>query len=223
MQYSCEKSFCATQTNDSSYLVCIKNSATGGTCRAGTAYISGTPAFTPRVLVVFVFLQSLVFCVVFCRSLFVLFLLAIILSVILFPSSDCLCGIYQTFRVDSLFGFWTKKILWENNWPLSAILRLPSLLSLNCFYIYTWYANCVDTPVCIVSSQLGIPHLCETQCDVQWAWWVDSLNILLLNLLYYLIIFNFLLMEIPKQYDFLYYSIFSITRTIHNNQDVTMN
>jgi hypothetical protein len=103
MQYSCEKFFCATQTNDSSYLVCIKNSATGATCRARTDYISGTPAITPRVLVVFVFLQSLVFCVVFCRSLFVLFLLAIILSVILFPSSDCLCGIYQTFRVDIIY------------------------------------------------------------------------------------------------------------------------
>jgi hypothetical protein len=43
----------------------------GATSGTGTAYHSGTTEFTPRLSGVHV-AQSLVFCVVFCRSLFVL-------------------------------------------------------------------------------------------------------------------------------------------------------
>ena len=54
------------------HLVCNKSSITDATCGTGTAYLSGSPVFTlpgfSRVRVVW----SLVFCEIFCKSLFVL-------------------------------------------------------------------------------------------------------------------------------------------------------
>jgi hypothetical protein len=47
-------------------------------------------------------LQSLVFCLVFYRSLFVLFLLVIVLSVLWFTASDYLFGIFKLFLPQSL-------------------------------------------------------------------------------------------------------------------------
>jgi hypothetical protein len=46
----------------------------GATSRAGTAHPSGEPAFTPGLIEVRV-ARSLVFCEVFCRLLFVLWIL----------------------------------------------------------------------------------------------------------------------------------------------------
>ena len=57
--------------------VCNKSNTTGATCGAGTAYTSGAPEFIPdfqwgsRA-------RSLVFCLMFCRPLFVPFLLVIV-------------------------------------------------------------------------------------------------------------------------------------------------
>ena len=65
----------------------------GATCGAGTAYPYGWPEFTPVVSGVR-FVRSLVFCVLFCRSLFVLFLLAIVLSMLWFMASDYPFGIF---------------------------------------------------------------------------------------------------------------------------------
>jgi hypothetical protein len=56
-----------------------KNNTTGNTCGAGTAYPSGAHEFTPVCSGVRV-ARYLVFCVKFCRSLFVLYMLAIVLS-----------------------------------------------------------------------------------------------------------------------------------------------
>ena len=56
--------------------VCIKSNTTGATCETGTTYPSGVSEFTIVFLGVRV-ARFLVFCVMFCRSLFVLFLLAI--------------------------------------------------------------------------------------------------------------------------------------------------
>jgi hypothetical protein len=42
--------------------------------------------------------RSLVFCVVFCRSLFVLFIFAIVLSVLRFTDSDYPFGIFKLFK-----------------------------------------------------------------------------------------------------------------------------
>jgi hypothetical protein len=53
----------------------------GITCGVGTAYPFGASEFTPGFSLIRV-ARSLAFCVVFCRSLFVLFLLAIVLSVL---------------------------------------------------------------------------------------------------------------------------------------------
>ena len=57
----------------------FNGNSTGVTCESGTASHSGAPEFTPVFDGVRV-ARSLVLCVMFCRSLFVLFLLAIILS-----------------------------------------------------------------------------------------------------------------------------------------------
>ena len=55
----------------------------GATSGADTANPSGVPEFIPPVFNEVPIAQSLVFCVMFCRSLFVLYLLAIALSVLL--------------------------------------------------------------------------------------------------------------------------------------------
>jgi len=51
--------------------VCNKSNTTGATCGSGTAYPSEAPEFTPSFSGLRV-ARSLVFCVVFCRSLFAL-------------------------------------------------------------------------------------------------------------------------------------------------------
>ena len=67
--------------------------STGG---AGTTYPSGAPEFTPLFSEVCVD-QSFVFCLVVCRSLFVLFLMAIMLSVLLrLADSDYAFGIFKS-------------------------------------------------------------------------------------------------------------------------------
>ena len=76
---------------------------TGVTCEAGTASHSGAPEFTPVFDGVRV-ARSLVLCVMFCRSLFVLFLLAIVLSVILRLAA---CGIFKPFLVHKM-RFWNN-------------------------------------------------------------------------------------------------------------------
>ena len=50
--------------------VCKKSNTTGATCGAGIAYPSGAPEFTPYISGVRI-ARSLIFCVVFYRSLFV--------------------------------------------------------------------------------------------------------------------------------------------------------
>jgi hypothetical protein len=55
--------------------VCSTNNTTGNTSGTGTADQSGAPEFTPVCSGVRV-ARSLVFCVMFCRSLFILYLLA---------------------------------------------------------------------------------------------------------------------------------------------------
>ena len=61
--------------------ICIKSSTGGATSVAGITYHSGAPQFTPVFLGVRAIVQSLDFCVVFSRSLFVLFLLVIVWSI----------------------------------------------------------------------------------------------------------------------------------------------
>jgi hypothetical protein len=73
--------------------VCPIINTTGVTYGAGTPYSSGVHA---RFLVGFVWL-IMVFCVMFCSSLLVLFLLAIALSVLRITASDYPFGIFKLF------------------------------------------------------------------------------------------------------------------------------
>ena len=77
----------------------FNNNIKGVTSEAGTATFQGwPPQFTSRVLGGYNVAQSLIFCVVFCISLFVLFLLAIVLSVHLqFTASDYPFCIFKPF------------------------------------------------------------------------------------------------------------------------------
>jgi hypothetical protein len=69
-----------------------KSNTTGVNNESDTVNSSGAHEFTPIVGEIHG-IQSLVFCVVFCRSLFVLFLLAIVLYFSLrFVASDCPFG-----------------------------------------------------------------------------------------------------------------------------------
>ena len=79
--------------------VCNKRNTTGATCGAGTAYPSGALESPHPVFSGVRVARSLVFCVLFCRSVFVILFLVIILSVLLrFTASDYLFGIFKLFR-----------------------------------------------------------------------------------------------------------------------------
>jgi len=76
----------------------LKHRLTGVTSGVGTAYPSGAPEFTPRFLVGFMLLDLLFHIYVLLIGVcpFVLFLLAIVLSVLLrFTDSDCHIGIFK--------------------------------------------------------------------------------------------------------------------------------
>ena len=109
MEYLCHKGpqICSTCRNHNHVLsafvtyhrVCNKCNMTGATCGAGTAYLPDHQS-SPPVVSEFHVAQSSVFCAVFCRSLFVLsflFLLAIVLSVLLFKSSDYPFCVFKLF------------------------------------------------------------------------------------------------------------------------------
>jgi hypothetical protein len=69
-------------------------------------YISGVPEFTPTFLLCF-YCSSLVFCVVLRKSLYVLFLWAIVLSVLLrFMASDYPFGNFGPLCCLSFFDLW---------------------------------------------------------------------------------------------------------------------
>jgi len=83
--------------------VCNKSSTADTTSGTGTAYPSGAHEFTPCFSGVRA-AQSLVFCVMFCVSLFVPFLLAIGLSAFLqFTASDYPFGIFKHFSEKNKF------------------------------------------------------------------------------------------------------------------------
>ena len=80
-------------------MVCYTTGATSG---GETAYPSGAPELSPATRVL---LDFLVFCVVFCRSLFVLFLLIIVLSVLRFTYSDYSFDTFKLLYVNICFAF----------------------------------------------------------------------------------------------------------------------
>ena len=72
--------------------VCNHSNMTGATCRTGTDYTS-VARFLNEIQVDL----SLVFCVMFCRLVFVLCLLVIVLSVLRLPASNYPFGIFKLF------------------------------------------------------------------------------------------------------------------------------
>ena len=79
------------------YTFCIYNISLKINYSVGTAHPSGAPEFIPVYSGVQV-VRSLTFCVIFCRLLFVLFPLVIVLSVLLrFTNSDYPFGIFKLF------------------------------------------------------------------------------------------------------------------------------
>ena len=91
--------------------------------------------------------RSLVFCVVFCRSLFVLFLLAVVLSVLLrFSVSDYLCGIFRLyFQLDEkqtlenvLKKVWLTVIewFWKKKKKKKKLILAPCCICCRFFLFY---------------------------------------------------------------------------------------
>jgi hypothetical protein len=81
-----------------SHRVCYKSNTTGTTCGAGIAYPSGAPEYTSDLYSEVRVARSLVFYIMFCKSLFVLFLFAIVLFVCLRVTiSDYHFGIINIF------------------------------------------------------------------------------------------------------------------------------
>ena len=85
---------------------------TGAISGAGTANPSGAPAFTPPIFCVVRVTGSFVLCVMFFRSLVVLFLLAIVLSVFLRSTdSDYPIGISKLFFYNLLVPLYTNTLI----------------------------------------------------------------------------------------------------------------
>jgi hypothetical protein len=74
--------------------VCNKSNTTDDKCRAGTAYLCRAPEFTPWIFSGVRVPRSLYLCVMFCRSLFVLFCFGHC-TVCLFTASDYPFGIFK--------------------------------------------------------------------------------------------------------------------------------
>ena len=135
MEYSCHTwpRICSVRRNRNTVLssskiyhrVCKKNSTTVATSRTGTVYPSGAPEFIPVVSEVRV-AGSLVFCAMFCWSLFaclVFFLLAIAWSVLLwFTASDFSWVMLLIFNCN-------MKQWWSSIPPISTKRSITSLLS----------------------------------------------------------------------------------------------
>ena len=94
--------------------------------------------------------RSLVFCVMFCRSLFVLFLLAIVLSVIRFTASDYRFGIFKLFllEIETLFKKKRLNVFYKDTKHNAFLLKstgsaviFVSLIIMICYgavlYMYT--------------------------------------------------------------------------------------
>ena len=91
--------------------VCNKSKTTGTTVGAGIAYSSGAPEITLSFSEVGL-AQSLVFCVVFCKSFvcsFVLFILATVLFV-LFILATVLFVLFQFMASDKPFGIFNLSL-----------------------------------------------------------------------------------------------------------------
>jgi hypothetical protein len=103
------------------HLVCEKSNTMGATCGAGTAYpYLSSPSVISRVRVA----RSLIFCEMFCRSLFVLF--------VLFLSAIVVSFIYVRFMITSLISS-----------NLFGIIGLKSSLS-NAIFIYWFHPLCFN-------------------------------------------------------------------------------
>ena len=109
-------------------------------CSTGTAYRSGVHEFT-LVLSRIGVPPSFVFCVMLCRSLFVLLLLAIVLSVLRFMASDWYLQILQFMASDYLFGIF-KLFLY----PYSILWAIACLFSLvyRCLFFFFWSLCCLS-------------------------------------------------------------------------------
>ena len=91
----------------------------GATSVAGNAYPSGAPEFTPWFLKV-----GLVFCVMFCRSLFVLFLFANVLSILQFTTSNFSCSYLVVLLVMTCrWACCAAILIWQNLYELWDYFR----------------------------------------------------------------------------------------------------
>jgi hypothetical protein len=140
--------------------VCDKSNMTGATYGAWTAYPSCAPdhEFTPQVFSGICVAWSLVFCVRFCRLLFVLFLLAIALSVLWFTASDCPFGIFWTLCCLSC----DLRLLIA---PLVSFGHCVVCPVIYCFWLPLWYLQTflLSVPVVlkmIIKAVITHPNLC---------------------------------------------------------------
>jgi len=114
------------------------SNTTDATSGAGTAYPSGAPEFTPFFSAVRV-TRSLVLFLMFCRSLFVLFLLAIVLSVLWYTDSDYPFGVFKIF-FDIYMPVYIKTE--SNNFycnELSILFKFDSILFQKFGHVVTVY------------------------------------------------------------------------------------
>ena len=98
--------------------VCNQSITTGVVNGVRTAYPSGSSEITTRLLVRFMLHDLLFFCVVFCKSLLVLFRLAVLFVVI-----DFSFGVFD----EGSWGIWQRQTCWlfyaKFIWPINNTLQ----------------------------------------------------------------------------------------------------
>ena len=124
---TCRKHFLVRSLFMTYHWVCKRNT-TGATSEAETAYHSEAPEFIPVFWGVRV-ARCLIFCVMYWGSLFVLFRLAIVLSVLLFTYSDYPFGIFLLF----LFEYWKMNSIMSSTGNLVLHNPSPTKLRLYCY------------------------------------------------------------------------------------------
>jgi hypothetical protein len=137
--------------------ICIKSNPRGTTSIAGIAYHSGAPEFTPIFRGARAIVQSLDFCVVFSRSLFVLFLLVIVWSIFFdfrLPITPLVSSNFSYTSINihvglALWGTRPKDVLCKTCSVLLFVLKQPRVDG--CMYLvvsYLWYMPILYVLIC---------------------------------------------------------------------------
>ena len=161
-------------------LVCNKSNTAGATSRAGTAYPSGAPEYTPGFSGIRA-TKFLVLCVMFCRSLFILLsfffwlllFVLLLLTIVVCPSSfDYCCLSFFFWLLCCLsFFFWLLCCLSFFFWLLLFVLLLLTIV------LFVLLLLTIVLFVLLIVDHCLETHPIRTSHPVNSAFWLDDTGV----------------------------------------------